>query len=327
MPANLPPDYYAAEERFRLAKTSEEKVRILEEMLAIMPKHKGTDHLKAGLRSKISRLLKEGAKKKTGISKFNPYAVEREDCPQVVLIGPVNAGKSALVKYLTGAPTEVAEYPYTTVMPSPGIFRHNHHRFQLIDLPPVMGEIMEGWMGDFMRTSEGTIIVLDSSTEKTLEMTDDLFNAVDSANVFLTGLKDAPPPLGTVPKKGIIALTKCDQANRDVVELLRSDFGRKFSIIETSVIAGVNKNQFAERLAQTTGYIRVFTKIPGKKADIDEPYIIKKGTTVIELAENVHRDLAETFRFARVWGKNTFDGQRAGREHILHDEDIVELHT
>ena len=327
MPANLPPDYYAAEERFRQAKTTEEKIRILEEMLSIMPKHKGTDHLKADLRSKISRLLKEGTKKKTGVSKFNPYAVDREDCPQVVFIGSANAGKSSLVKYLTGAPTEIAEYPYTTSLPSPGIFRHNHYRFQLIDLPPVMGDSMEGWMGDYIRTSEGTIVVLDASTEETLEQTGDLFKAIDSANVFLTGLKDEPAPLGTVPKKGMITLTKCDKVNRDVAELLRADFGKKFSILETSVKGGMNKNQFASRLAGTIGYIRIFTKIPGKKADIDEPYIIRRGKTVVELAETVHRDLAETFRFARIWGKKTFDGQRVGREHVLEDEDIVELHA
>ena len=327
MPANLPPDYYAAEERFRQAKTTEEKIRILEEMLAIMPKHKGTDHLKADLRGKLSRLQKEGDKKKTGVSRYNPYTVEREDCPQIVLIGSVNAGKSALMKYLTGAPTEVAEYPYTTALPFPGIFRHNHYRFQLIDLPPVMGDIMEGWMGDFMRTSEGTIVCLDVSREETLDEVVPLFKAIDSANVFLQGLKPGNPPLGTVPKFGIIALTKCDIALPEVEDIIRSQYGRKYSIIETSVNAGINKNQFASRLANTIGYIRVFTKIPGKKADLEEPYIIRRGETVIELAEDVHRDLAETFRFARVWGKKTFDGQRVGKEHLLEDEDIVELHA
>jgi len=327
MPANLPPDYYAAEERFRQAKTSEEKIRITEEMLAIMPKHKGTDHLKADLRARISRLEKEGLKKKTGISTYNPFAVDREDCPQIVLLGAANSGKSALCNRLSTSNSEVAEYPYTTTKPGPGIFRHNHYRCQIVDLPPIISDSMEGWMGDLLRSSDGAMICFDASQESALEEVSSVFKAIDSANVYIYGLQPGHPPLGTVPKKAFIALTKCDIAHPEVKDLLMAEFRDKFLIIETSAVGTMDLNVFTNVIAESLQILRIFTKIPGKKADIDEPYIVKRGITVIELAETVHRELADSFRFARVWGKKVFDGQRMGKEYVLEDEDIVELHA
>jgi ribosome-interacting GTPase 1 len=327
MPANLPPDYYAAEERFRQAKTAEEKIRILEEMLAIMPKHKGTDHLKADLRAKISRLEKEGLKKKGTTTRFNPYAIQREDCPQVTMVGLPNSGKSSLLNALTGATSEVGEYPYTTTKPFPGIFRYNHYRFQLVDLPPVVGESMEGWMGDIVRHSEGVMVVLDASQEATLEQAPVLFKAIDRSNIFLTGLYHLAPPLGTIPKSAIIVLSKYDIALSEVVDLLKAEYGKSFRIIETSAMTNTNALEVSRELANTLRILRIFTKIPGKKADMVEPYIVREGINVIELAETVHRDLALSFKFARIWGKRTFDGQKVGKEHILYDEDVVELHS
>ncbi len=327
MPANLPPDYFAAEERFRQAKTAEEKIRILEEMLAIMPKHKGTDHLQADLRAKISRLKKEGAKKKV-TARFNPYAVEREDCPQVVFIGPANSGKSSLINALTDSEvSEAAEYPYTTVKPSPGIFRCDNYRFQLVDLPPVIGSSMEGWMGDLLRHADGAVIVLDTSREETLDQVGALFAAIDRANVFLQGLNDDAPPLGTMPQNALIALHKSDSALPEVAVLLKEQFGRRFPALETCSNSNLKKALFAQSLASALKIIRIYTKVPGKKADLQEPYIVDEGINIIKLAEVIHREMVENFRFARVWGRKTFEGQRVGKEHIIEDGDIVELHA
>ncbi|NQS97452.1 MAG: 50S ribosome-binding GTPase [candidate division Zixibacteria bacterium] len=325
MPANLPPDYFAAEERYRQAKTNEEKIRILEEMLAIMPKHKGTDHLKADLRSKISRLQKEGSKKKV-VARYNPYAVEREDCPQVVLIGPPNSGKSSLLNALTGAASEAAEYPYTTVKPFPGIFRCDNFRFQLLDLPPIVGDSMEGWMGDLIRASDGAMIVLDVSRAETMNEMETLFIALDNANVFLQGLKGENPPLGTIPKTAIAALNKSDAAAPEALESLKGEFEERFITVKTSAVGNPNSNDICRGLARCLKVMRIYTKIPGRQADMDEPYIVNVGTNVISLAGIVHRELAENFKYARVWGGKTFDGQRVGKEHRLEDEYVVELH-
>ena len=325
MPANLPPDYYAAEERYRQAKTTEEKIRILGEMLAIMPKHKGTDHLKADLRAKISRLEKESSKKKV-VSRRNPYAVEQEDCPQVVLIGPPNSGKSSLLNALAGAASEVAEYPYTTVKPFPGIFRCDRYRFQLVDLPPVMNDSMEGWVGDLFRSSDGAIIMLDVSKEDTLGEMESLFKAIDKANIYLQGLNESVPPIGTIAKPAMVVLNKSDKAIPEVKELIKSELENKFNIVETSAILNPEPNAVCKALADTLKVQRIYTKIPGQKADLTEPYIVPKGTIVINLAGIVHRDLAQSFKFARIWGVKTFEGQRVGKEYVLQDEDIVELH-
>ena len=290
-----------------------------------MPKHKGTDHLLADLRAKISRLRKEGTKKPV-VSRFNPYAVERDDCPQIMMVGPPNSGKSSLLNNLTGAASEVADYPHSTVKPSPGILRGDNYRFQLVDLPPVMGDSMEGWMGDLLRHADGMIIVLDVSNKETLEVMENVLKAIDRANIYLSGLVDGDPPLGTITQKAMVALNKVDSSNPEVLGLLKVEFMNRFRMVETSSVIGVNKEYFAGVLAEISGFMRVFTKIPGKKADLVEPYIVKEGITVLEMAGIIHREMSENFQYARIWGENYHDGQRVGKEHILFDGDIVEMH-
>lgn len=325
MPANLPPTYYAAEERYREASSNDEKIRILEEMLAIMPKHKGTDHLQADLRGKISRLKKEGEKKRV-VSRFNPYAVEREDCPQVMIVGSPNSGKSSLINALTGAANEVADYPYTTVKPEPGILRGDNFRFQLVDLPPVMSDTMEGWMGDLLRHSDGIMLVFDVSKEVTLERMENVFKAVDRANIFIGGKEGEEPPLGTIRQNSIVVLSKIDSVIKDVYELIKSELDDRFTIIESSVVNGIDIKGFSHKLADAVKYMRIYTKIPGKKADMVEPYMVPQGITVIEMANVIHRDIAESFKYARIWSEKTYDGQRVGKDHILSDQDIIEVH-
>jgi ribosome-interacting GTPase 1 len=186
---------------------------------------------------------------------------------------------------------------------------------------------MEGWMGDIVRHSEGVMVVLDASQEATLEQAPVLFKAIDRSNIFLTGLYHLAPPLGTIPKSAIIVLSKYDIALSEVVDLLKAEYGKSFRIIETSAMTNTNALEVSRELANTLRILRIFTKIPGKKADMVEPYIVREGINVIELAETVHRDLALSFKFARIWGKRTFDGQKVGKEHILYDEDVVELHS
>jgi len=121
MPANLPPHYFEAEQRFREARTPAAKIEALEEMLAIMPKHKGTDKLKAMLRERISKLKEQGQKKSGGAKAKTPYSIEREGIAQVVLTGMPNTGKSSLLNRLTKATAEVGDFPHTTHRPTPGM--------------------------------------------------------------------------------------------------------------------------------------------------------------------------------------------------------------
>ena len=119
MPANLPPQYFEAEKNFRAAKTTPEKIAALEEMLAIMPKHKGTDHLRAKLRQRIAKLT-QAAEKKSATQRAS-MVIEKEGAAQVAVIGMPNSGKSQLVASTTNAATTVAEYPFTTHTAIPGM--------------------------------------------------------------------------------------------------------------------------------------------------------------------------------------------------------------
>lgn len=137
MPANLTPAYKAAEARFRAAVTREEKMAALEEMLRLIPKHKGTEHLQADLRSRLSKLKQEPRKK--GPTKGPSHKVPREGAGQVALVGPPNGGKSSLLTALSRARPEIAPYPMTTREETPGMMEYEDIGFQLVDLPPSAG--------------------------------------------------------------------------------------------------------------------------------------------------------------------------------------------
>jgi ribosome-interacting GTPase 1 len=130
MPANLPPHYFEAERRYREAGTPQGKIEALDEMLMIMPKHKGTDKLRADLRRKISKLKAQAKKKKGGSRRETVYSIDREGAAQVLLVGPPNSGKSSLVDKLTNARPEVADFPHTTWKPTPGMVPFENIQFQ-----------------------------------------------------------------------------------------------------------------------------------------------------------------------------------------------------
>src|SRR6056297_3902368 len=124
MPANLPPQYYDAEEIFRKAQTPEEKIAALREMLSIMPKHKGTEKLQADLKKRISKLKEEKEKKSKSQSTYNPYLIDKEGAGQVILLGYPNVGKSNIVDILSNAKVEVANYPFSTTLPKAGMVEY-----------------------------------------------------------------------------------------------------------------------------------------------------------------------------------------------------------
>ena len=182
-------------------------------------------------------------------------------------------------------------------------------------------------MGDLLRHADGALIVLDTASERTLDNLDPLFTAIDQANVFLQGLNDASPPIGTVPQRAIITLHKSDSALPEVANLLIEQFSGRFRLVKTSSKTDFERAELAQALANALKIIRIYTKIPGRKPDLNEPYIVEEGINVIGLAEVIHREMVDSFRFARVWGRKAFEGQRVGKEHIIEDNDIVELHA
>ena len=164
MPANLSPEYKKAEAEFKRAREPRERLRWLREMLRTIPKHKGTEHLQADIKTRIKQLTEELAGPRKGGARTGPtHSIRPEGAAQVALIGPPNAGKSSLHARLTGSHAEVAPYPYTTKTPLPGMLPYRDVHFQLVDLPPVSADFMESWYVNALRPADAAMLVVDLS--------------------------------------------------------------------------------------------------------------------------------------------------------------------
>lgn len=328
MPANLPPAYFEAERRYREARTPGEKVEALEEMLTIMPKHKGTDKLRADLRRKISKFKSQSQQKKGASRRETAYYIDKEGAAQVVITGPPNSGKSSLVSRLTNATPEVADFPHSTWKPTPGMVPYENIQFQLIDTPPITKEYMDPWMGDLIRRCDIIAMVVDIRSGP-LRQFEETLSILHTLRVFPQGF-DIPEDLKKSPfiKKTLVVVNKVDgeEDKEDYaifLELRETDL----PCIDISIQTGHNLEHFVEMIYELSGIIRVFTKAPGKKPDLSSPFVLPKESTLGELATRIHKDFVIKLKFARVWGESVFDGQMVQRDHILQDGDVVEIHT
>ncbi len=324
MPANLSPEFHRAEERLRAAKTIAEKVDALEEMLRVIPKHKGTDHMQADLKSRIAKLRKEGGKKgsKSGFS----YIVPREGAGQVALAGPPNSGKSSLVRALTRATPAVGDYPFTTREPVPGMMPFEDIAFQLVDLPPVSGQHTEPWVFDLVRYADLVWVVVDG--ERAIEGFDECRRVLEGHNVGLYPAGAVPRyDTAAVQKKALVVLTGLDVPGvAETVPVVEDLLEGRWRVAGVSSVDGTGLADLARRTFEAFGIIRVYTKQPGKPRDDSAPFALARGATVGDLAERIHKDLAETMTFARIWGASAFDGQSVQKDHVLAEGDIVEVH-
>jgi hypothetical protein len=324
MPANLSPEYLAAEERFRQATTDAEKLAALEEMLSTIPKHKGTEKMQADLKRRISKLRKETQKKPASAKQRPFYQVDKEGAGQVVLVGPPNSGKSQLLASLTHATPEIAEYPFTTRVPLPGMMKFENVQIQLVDLPPVDRELSEPWLFGIIRNADAALLVVDASDDDVLAQTEALLELLEELNIQLV-----PPTVSDVPrgKHTLLMATKIELPRAEEnFDILKEFFGDRFPMLAVSAAAGTNLESLRTQVYQMLGVIRIYTKAPGKPVDKSAPFVLKKGATVIDAARRVHKDFAERMKYARIWGSERFDGQMVNREHVLEDGDVIEFH-
>jgi ribosome-interacting GTPase 1 len=330
MPANLPPQYSKAEDELRHATTPAEKLEKLRELFRLLPKHKGTEKLQAELKQKISRARDEaeghkGGGKKAGVS----YKVPREGAGQIALVGAPNAGKSALLAALTNAKPEVAAYPFTTRAPQPGSMVCEDVRVQLVDLPPVAAEFLEPWVPGIVRAADGALLVADLGDDDTADATEAAFARLADVHTLLVGelpFDCEDESIQHVPT--VLVANKLDADGAEGrLEVLREWFGPRFPVAACSATTGAGLDAVRRAAYDLLGVMRIYTKVPGKPADHSHPFTIPRGGTVEDLARAVHRDLVQSLKFARVWGAGAFDGQAVGRDHPLHDADVVELHA
>jgi len=330
MPANLPPQYFEAEKRYREAKTPQEKIHALKQMYAVMPKHKGTEKLQADIKRRISKLNEEiQHARKTGIRRHTEY-VKPEGAGQVVLIGPPNSGKSSLIKALTHAQPEVAPYPFTTKKPFPAMMPFEDIQIQLVDMPPISESYYEGWMSNVVRECDIVLIVVgldDLDPDGNLKA---MFAHLAESGILFTG-KDVKredlPDFRTIKKKAILILNKTDLGGAAIARDLISPVVDDIPIVEVSCKTGEGIGELPHLIYGALGVIRVYTKVPGKKPDMSKPYVVPRGTTVLDIAGQIHKDFWQNLKYARIWGHARFDGQAVGKEYVLEDGDIIELHV
>ncbi len=325
MPANLPPQYFVAEKKYREAKSVPEKIAALEEMLMLMPKHKGTDKLRAALRRKLARLkdAQEAARKKG--KQGRSFVIEKEGAGQVVLVGLPNVGKSTLVAQTTKAEPEVAEYPFTTRIPTPGMLPYEDVQIQLIDLPPLSQEYTEPWLIDMLKRADLLLIMLDLTADP-LSQWEETVLLLERFKIVLKELKKEVPS-GWMVKKAMVVANKIDvPGSEETLEIFKELWGVDLPFQAISAKKKVNIEEMARGIYSFLDVIRIYSKAPGKKPDLDTPFIIKRGSTVLDFAEKVHKEIAAKLKFARVWNKE-LKGLRVERDYVLQDKDIVELRT
>lgn len=329
MPANLTPDYLAAEARFREAETTEDKIAALEGMYATIPKHKGTEKMRADIKQRLSKLRnKEKQSSKKG-KHADEYHVVKQGAGQVVLIGLPNSGKSTILDRLTAAEPEIAEYPYTTRHPLPGMMEYQDVLIQLVDVPPITPGFAERALIGLARYADAVAIVLDASDDALLDHVEGIRAELAKSRLTLAGEHSHGEPAdGTVVRPALVVANKMDLPNSGAnLDVLRDLYGGEFDVRPVSALTGEGLEDLREALFNVLGIIRVYTKVPGKPPDMDRPFTLRKGSTLLDFAATVHKDFVQHLRMAKAWGKNTLDGAQIGKDHVLEDGYVVELHA
>jgi ribosome-interacting GTPase 1 len=329
MPANLTPQYLEAEAEYKRAQSAEERLACLRKMWAELPKHKGTDKMQADLKAKMSAAKEEveherKAGKKTGIS----YKIPRQGAGQYALVGAPNAGKSSLLAKLTRAHPEVAPFPFSTHAPQAGMMDWQDAHVQLIDLPPITADYLEGYVSSMVRSAEAALLIVDLGDDDGPFAAEAALERLAQTKTMLVGQPPAEHDPTIQYIKTLLVANKLDLPGAaDRLEIVRELFGQRFPIHAISAEHGTGLEDLRTSIFKFLNVIRVYTKQPGKPADKSAPFTCPIGSTVLHLAGLVHREFTERLKTARIWGTGVFDGQAVGREHVLNDGDVVELHV
>ena len=340
MPANLTPEFKAAEAACRKARDPKERLEWLREMLRAIPKHKGTDHLQADIKTRIKELTEELAGPKKGGARGGPATLIRpEGAAQIALLGPPNSGKSSLHAQLTGSNAQIGPYPFTTRFPQPGMLPYQDIYLQLIDLPPLSPEHPIPWIGNALQPADACLLVVDLGDPGCVEHVMAIHDLLAAKGVTLTDRWDEAPAeteegdeassvLFAVSLPTLMIASKADQmpALREELEVFQELTGRRYPALAASAVTGEGLDRIGPWLFDRLGIARVYTKAPGRPPDRDRPFTVRRGQTVRAVAMLVHRDIGRALKYARLWG-GQFNGQQVGPEHPVADGDVVELHA
>ncbi len=330
MAVNLTPQYLEAEAEYKKAQTAEDRLACLKRMWTLVPKHKASEKLQAELKKKMSDLKDEVEyekknPKKAGVS----YKIPKQGAGQYVVVGGPNAGKSRLLTRFTRATPEVAPYPFTTREPAAGMMDWEDVRVQLIDTPPITPDFMEGYLSSMVRSADAAILMVDLGDDDGPFAADAALERLAGTKTVLIGQPPADHDDPTVQHvKTLLIANKIDAPDaRDRLGIVREMFEARFPIHAVSLEQGDGVEELRTAIYRFLNVIRVYTKRPGKPADMESPFTCPVGSTLAEMAVLVHQDFAEQLKSARVWGTGVPDGLTVPRDHVLHDRDVVELHV
>lgn len=318
MPANLPPTYYKLKHQHEAAKTDEERLSLLEEMLRIVPKHKGTEKVVSDLRKRIAVLKKESfgkGGKGTGKKGYSEH-IPKQGAGQIVMLGPPNGGKSQILSNFTKAKSEVSPTPYTTTMPVVGMLQYENIQFQLIDTPSIMQDFISPAVLTLVRNADLCLGVVSLASDSLL----------DELDVVLTVFKDQRGDAENAEVEHLVVANQLDAPGAsDRLEILTEFYGEDLQIYPISAETGEGKDALLQAFYETLDIVRVYPKAPGKPIERDDPIVLPNGSTVLDAALGLHKDFAE-FKFARIWGPEWHDGQPVSRNDMIYDGDVVEFH-
>ncbi|MEM2263087.1 MAG: GTPase [Candidatus Bathyarchaeia archaeon] len=390
MPANLPAEAKRKWAEVSAARNPLEKLRLMEEFLSLVPKHKGTAKLCAQVKKQMAvlrREIEEGKRRKTG--KGGPrFFIEKEGAAQVIILGLTNVGRSSLLSALTNARVEVSPAPYTTREPVPGMLNYEDIQFQLVEAPALREGAAEGkaWGLQTLalaRNADGLILMVDL-TQEPVEQLSIILGELEKTRILVSkprarveierkfmgaGLriivlgrlldctfKDVEELLksyrvtdavvkiygeatlddvedavfeSTTYKPAIIVANKIDVEGAEAnLKLLEEYVGGQLPIIAVSCKTGQGLEEIGACLFQALDLIRVYTKEPSERNPSPKPFVLRRGSTVHDLARNIHSDFSENFAYAKVWSKRLiFSPQKVGATFVLEDGDVVEIHT
>ncbi len=344
MPANVNQEYREAEERWRNASDPGEKLRALQDMLRTIPKHKGTEKMQGDIKRRIAKMRDAKESQKQSGGKRRPdWVVERQGSGQIMVAGPPNSGKSSIIASLTNADPEIADYPFSTVMPAPAMLKFENVQIQLVDLPPLHAEMSPPWLADVFRGADGILFVLDLSDDDILHHAEAALAFLEEKKFTLTcpeGFEDmdmiegeTTPQSDGIPYPCLIAANKFEESETaelrlDLLTEMWKEAGHPpLPLLRVSTKNGMGIECLKRSLWVMLDKIRVFTRPPGQDPDYSAPFVLDRGATALDLAYAIHKDIGARFKYARAWGAETFDAQMVGRDHVLCDGDVLEVHS
>lgn len=330
MPANLTVQYRIAEKAYRNAQSLREELECLQVMLVELPKHKGTDKMQADLKQKISQVKKELAADPKPGSKSVSNRLPRQGAGRAVIIGGPNSGKSQLMASLTRAKPQVAPYPFTTREASPGMMAWEDVRVQLVDTPPITKDVYDPDVQSLIRGADLVLLLMDLGSDDGGEQLADLLQRLQTSKTRL-GRESYldQDDIGVTFTKTLFVPNKIDLPEaEDRYEFFQELIQVDFDEFQISATEKIGLEELRAAVFQGLDIVRVYTKAPNQKEpDLENPYTVKRGGTLREIAEKIHRDFATRLKSARVWGAKVHPGTTVTGEYVLEDKDIIELHV